>query len=181
MRISLISRGGAVGVAVGLALSACASSGKSHTTASTATTAAAVSFTSTTTAASLPVVKTKTDSKLGTILADSQGMTLYTLTSNGKAVACNATCAGVWPPLELAAGVTAATGGPGVTNLGTAPGPNGATIVTSGGLPLYRFTKDKDAGDAYGEGLQSFGGTWRVVKAGAAAATTATSSSGSGY
>jgi len=181
MRISLISRGGAVGVAVGLALTACGSSGKSHTTASTATTAAAVSSTSTTTAASPPVVKTKTDSKLGTILADSQGMTLYTLTSNGKALSCNATCAAVWPPLELPAGVTAPTGGPGVTNLGTAPGLNGATIVTSGGLPLYRFSKDKDAGDAYGEGLQSFGGVWHAVKTGAAAATTPTTSSGSGY
>src|SRR5205814_2118492 len=124
----------------------------------------------------------KTDSKLGTILADSQGMTLYTLTSNGKAVACDATCASVWPPLELPPGVTVPSSGPGVTSLGTATGSNGTMIVTYQQLPLYRFTKDKDSGDAYGEGLQSFGGTWHVVKTGSAAAgTTPTSSSGSGY
>ena len=57
----------------------------------------------------------------------------------------------------------------------------GTTIVTFGALPMYRFSKDKDDGDAYGEGLQSFGGTWHVVKTGAGASTTPTSSSGSGY
>jgi predicted lipoprotein with Yx(FWY)xxD motif len=181
MQSSIIARRVAVGIAVGLTLGACGGSGKSHKAASTATTAPAVSSTSTTTAAPPAVVNTKTDPKLGTILADSQGMTLYTLTSNGKAVTCDATCASVWPPLELPPGVTTPSGGPGVTNLAAAAGPNGTMIVTFQGLPLYRFTKDKDSGDAYGEGLQSFGGTWHVVKTGKAAGTTPTSSSGSGY
>src|SRR5438132_9571659 len=181
MGVSVTSRGGAVAVivGVGLTLGACGSSGSSKKAVSTATTEATNSSTTTTTPAAPAVVKTKTDTKLGTILADSQGMTLYTLTSNGKAVACDATCASVWPPLELPSGVTVPSGGSGVTNLGTVAGPNGIPIVTFQQLPLYRFTKDKDSGDAHGEGLQSFGGTWHVVKTGAAAAgTTRTSSSG---
>ena len=31
------------------------------------------------------------------------------------------------------------------------------------GHPLYYFVKDKDAGDAYGEGLKNFGAEWYVL------------------
>jgi predicted lipoprotein with Yx(FWY)xxD motif len=185
VRISFVSRGAAVAVVAALALSACGSSGKTKTASSTATSEETTSSTaapSATTVAAAAVVKTKTDAKLGTILADSQGMTLYTLTSNGKAVACSAACAAVWPPLTLPAGVTTATGGAGITGLGTAAGASATMVVTIDGLPLYRFTQDKDSGDAYGEGLQSFGGTWHVVKTGAhAGASTSPTSGGSGY
>ena len=55
--------------------------------------------------------------------------------------------------------------------------------VADKGLPLYTFTNDTAAGDAKGEGLSSFGGTWHVVKVGtapAASSTTSTTTS-SGY
>ena len=42
----------------------------------------------------------------------------------------------------------------------------GTHVVTAGGLPLYRFAQDQDSGDAYGEGLATFGGVWHVVKVG---------------
>jgi predicted lipoprotein with Yx(FWY)xxD motif len=120
-----------------------------------------------------PLVTTKTDSKLGTILADGNGMTLYTLTSGGKPIACNATCAGVWPPLGLPSGVTAPTGAAGITDLGTAAGADGTMLITHQGLPLYRFSGDRSSADASGEGLQSFGGIWHVAKVqGASTATT---------
>ena len=86
--------------------------------------------------------------------------------------AAPASAATFWPPLLLPAGTTAATGVSGVTGLGTTEGAGG-TQVTKDGLPLYRFAADAAAGDANGEGVSSFGGTWHVVK------TAAVSSSGS--
>src|SRR5438067_645148 len=167
--------GGAVAAVVilGLTLGACGKSSTKNKTASTTTTEAV--STTASTAASPAVVTTKTNARLGTILADANGMTLYTLTSGGRAVACNATCASVWPPLELPPGTTTPTGAAEVTGLGTAPGAAGTTQVTHDGLPLYRFSKDKATTDATGEGLQSFGGVWHVVKL---ASSTATSGSG---
>ncbi|MGN6372261.1 MAG: hypothetical protein ACTHM1_04635, partial [Solirubrobacteraceae bacterium] len=31
--------------------------------------------------------------------------------------------------------------------------------------PLYYFVKDKDAGDAYGEGVNGFGASWYALSA----------------
>jgi predicted lipoprotein with Yx(FWY)xxD motif len=163
----LIYRSAALVGAAGIVLAACGS-GSSTKNAAPTTTAAAPS----TTAASATTVMTKADPKLGTILADGQGLTLYTLTNSGQAVPCTGGCAAVWPPLALPAGMASATAGPGVSGLGVATATDGTRLVTAGGLPLYRFSKDKDSGDAYGEGLQSFGGIWHVVKAGASASAT---------
>jgi predicted lipoprotein with Yx(FWY)xxD motif len=35
--------------------------------------------------------------------------------------------------------------------------------VTYDGHPLYRYVKDGDAGDAYGEGIKSFGAEWYAL------------------
>ncbi len=51
-------------------------------------------------------------------------------------------------------------GTPDVTGLGVAVGPDGTQLVTVDGQPVYAFTEDKEADDAYGEGISSFGGTW---------------------
>jgi predicted lipoprotein with Yx(FWY)xxD motif len=115
---------------------------------------------------------TKHDAKLGEILADAQGLTLYTLTNNGKAVDCTGGCAAVWPPLTAASGAQPAPA-PGVGMLGTATLSDGTRVVTAGGLPVYRFAQDGDAGDAYGEGMATFGGVWHVVHAGQSTASAA--------
>ena len=112
---------------------------------------------------------------LGKVLADANGMTLYTLTSDGAAVPCTDTCAAVWPPL-IAKGTPKAAKGVkriAVTSTGQ---------VTQAGLPLYRFASDTAKGDANGEGIDSFGGVWHVVKVkGAPAATQSDTSGGYGY
>src|SRR5205807_2547079 len=144
-------------LALALATGACGG-GKKKKKATTTTTE------STTTTSTGPLVTTKTDAKLGTILADDKGMTLYTLTSAGAAVTCDATCTAVWPPLELPSGVLTPTSTPDVTGLGTTAGRTGTTIVTHDGLPLYRFSRDQTPADALGEGIQRFGGVWHVGK-----------------
>jgi predicted lipoprotein with Yx(FWY)xxD motif len=48
-------------------------------------------------------------------------------------------------------------------DLGTITRPDGTMQVTYKGHPLYFYAKDGDAGDAYGEGLKSFGADWYVL------------------
>jgi predicted lipoprotein with Yx(FWY)xxD motif len=122
-------------------------------------------------------VTSKHDAKLGTILADAHGLTLYTLTNNGKPVDCTGTCASVWPPLTAPSAATPPAA-PGVPMLGTASLSDGTRVVTAGGLPVYRFAQDGDSGDAYGEGISTFGGVWHVVHAGQSTASAAPASSG---
>jgi predicted lipoprotein with Yx(FWY)xxD motif len=165
-------------VALGLALGACGKSSSKKDAVATTTTEASPTTAATTAAAAQ--VTTKTDAKLGAILADSTGKTLYTLTNGGSAVACSATCASAWPPLELPSGITTPTGAAGVTGLGTAAGTVGTTLVTHAGLPLYRFSGDSTSADVNGEGLQSFGGVWHVVKATTAATPTTQTTTGTG-
>jgi predicted lipoprotein with Yx(FWY)xxD motif len=155
-----------------LVLAACGSSSSSGTGASSTTQAPSSSAGPSTTAgnATGATVSTAMNAKNGSILVDSAGRTLYTLTNNGKAVACSASCLNFWPPLLLASGTTQATPGSGVTGLGTVSAAGG-TQVTANGLPLYHFSGDTSAGQANGEGISSFGGTWHVVKASSSGAT----------
>jgi predicted lipoprotein with Yx(FWY)xxD motif len=121
--------------------------------------------------------------KMGALLVDTNGMTLYTLTSAGRPVACTGQCATVWPPLLLTANATSAkgVGGLGVVAM------NGGMQVTEHGDPLYRYSGDKVAGDTNGEGINSFGGVWHVghttaaAGAGTANTTTPPATSASGY
>jgi predicted lipoprotein with Yx(FWY)xxD motif len=149
----------ALGVSAAIVLAACGSS-----TAKVSPAAPPPAATSTTSpgASSAPVVLTAKSSKLGSILVDAKGMTLYTLTNAGKPVACTDQCATFWPPLVLPPGAVTAMGGSGVTGLGTT---SVMTVVqvTEHGLPLYRFSKDTAPGDTNGEGISSFGGTWHVA------------------
>jgi len=59
------------------------------------------------------------------------------------------------------------------------------TQVTVNGAPVYTFSGDASAGSTNGEGINSFGGTWHVVKVGGTAggggSTSTTAKSGSGY
>ncbi len=167
---------GVLGIAAALALAACGSSSKTSTSSGATTTAPSAAAPSTTATGQAPLVKTKTDAKLGVILADASDKTLYTLADNGKAVACTGGCLAVWPALTLPAGMTTPTGTSDVTGLGVAAGPDSTQLVTVSGAPVYRFTKDGDAKDAYGEGIQSFGGTWHVIKAAGAASPSSTPS-----
>jgi len=113
------------------------------------------------------------------VLVDKNGMTLYTLTNNGAAVPCDSTCQGFWPPYMVTAG-TKATGAKGVKKLGLTD----TNQVTVNNLPVYRYSGDSTKGQANGEGINTFGGIWNVVKKSGAIpnATKSMSSSGNyGY
>lgn len=106
------------------------------------------------------VINIATDPKLGKILVDDKGMTLYMFTKDGPDQSnCDAKCLANWPAL-----VTSGTPkvGPGVdaSLIGTATLPTGEKIVTYAHMPLYYFVKDSKAGDTSGEDV---GSVWFVV------------------
>jgi predicted lipoprotein with Yx(FWY)xxD motif len=114
-------------------------------------------------------------SGVGVVLVDKSGMTLYTLTNNGAAVPCDTTCQGFWPPYDVTAGAKV-TGAKGVKKLGVTD----TNQVTVNGLPVYRYSGDSKKGQANGEGINTFGGIWHVVKkSGASASSTPTKTTGS--
>ena len=103
--------------------------------------------------------------KLGKVLVDAQGRTLYLFEADkGPMSACGGACAGVWPPLTTAAEPTA---GPGVTasKLGTIKRSDGATEVTYNGHPLYTYAGDSAPGETSGQGLDDYGAEWYALSA----------------
>ena len=131
-----------------------------------------------------PVVSTAS-SKLGRILVDARGRTLYLFEKdkNGKS-ACVGQCATFWPPL-IASGKPLAGTGSKASLLGTTRRADGRLQVTYNHHPLYRFLKDTKKGQENGEGVSAFGAQWYVVSPMGAkigkAQTATTPSGGGGY
>ncbi len=99
--------------------------------------------------------------KLGSVLAASNGMTLYTNKNDTpKTSACNSACASIWPPLLVTAGAPAAPSGLKGT-LGTVTWSDGTIQVTLNGQPLYLYAGDFKSGDANGDGID---GIWAAAK-----------------
>ena len=101
--------------------------------------------------------------KLGRILVDNRGITLYDFVKDkGGKSACYGACAALWPPL-ITHGKPIA--GPGVraSLLGTTKRQGGALEVTYHGHPLYYFVSDRHPGQTTGQGVNQFGGLWWVL------------------
>lgn len=119
-------------------------------------------------------------SKYGTILVTASGRTLYMLTAeSAKKNVCTARCTAIWPQLTTKGTPEAGKGVNGKL-LGTIDRGKGVLQVTYKGQPLYLYSGDTGKGQANGEGIASFGGTWYVLNdAGVAVTAAVTSSSGS--
>jgi len=115
-------------------------------------------------------VQTAADAKLGSILTDGAGMTLYVFKKDTPGVSnCTGACAQNWPPLTIAAGAPPFAG-TGVTGqMGVIQRSDGTYQVTYDGMPLYRFAKDMQPGDTTGQGLAN--GAWSVASVTANAPT----------
>jgi predicted lipoprotein with Yx(FWY)xxD motif len=102
-------------------------------------------------------------SKLGTILVDGQGRTLYLFEKDkGTASSCSGACASIWPPLT-SAGKVVAGDGLSAAKLGATKRADGKTEVTYAGHPLYTYAGDAKSGDTRGQGLDQFGAEWYVL------------------
>lgn len=110
-------------------------------------------------------VQTKKVKKLGTILVNGKGRTLYMFVpDHQKKVTCKGQCAAVWPPLKVKKGQKPTAGGVAKQSLlGTDKNPSGGKVVTYNRWPLYTYVGDSKAGQTSGQGLNLNGGKWYVL------------------
>jgi len=103
------------------------------------------------------IYKMMSKGKLGMVMTDTKGMTLYTFANDTSGMSnCTGACLQAWPPYKAQ------------TQSGTFPA-NISVIKRSDstlqyawkGMPIYYYSKDGDSGDAYGNGV---GGVWSVIK-----------------
>jgi len=113
----------------------------------------------------------KVGDKTEAVLKNAKGLTLYYFTPDTSTkIACTGGCASNWPPLLATTGTP--TSNPALPGkLTILNGANGNQVLYNG-HPLYTYSKDGDAGDAYGQGI---GGKWFVATPDLAAAPAATS------
>ncbi len=99
-----------------------------------------------------------------TVLTSPDGFTLYYLTvDTTTAPKCSGACLTTWPPLLTNGNPSSMV--PLSGTLTVVMNANGDQVAYNGHL-LYRFSGDKAKGDAKGEGLQAFGGVWKVATPG---------------
>ena len=96
-----------------------------------------------------------TETAMGKVLSDANGMTLYTFDKDemGKSN-CNGECAEYWPPVKATADDKP------VGDLTIIKRDDGSMQWADGGKPLYTFVKDKKPGDATGD---KFKDVWHAV------------------
>jgi predicted lipoprotein with Yx(FWY)xxD motif len=136
-----------LGALVALAAVGCGSGSSTGSGASTATAATATS-----------AVSSASKDKVGRVLVDAEGRTLYRFTAERQgAIACTGDCTSTWPP------ALAPTGGALGDGVATIERPDGRRQLTYQGAPLYRYAGDHSTADAAGDGV---GGTWFAVEAG---------------
>src|SRR5690625_971556 len=93
-----------------------------------------------------------TDTELGEIIVDGDGLTAYVFdmdTAGSGESTCTGQCLSDWPPVTTSSGDPQVDGVTG--DVGTITAPNGDTQITLEGLPLYLFAGDAEPGDVTGQ------------------------------
>jgi predicted lipoprotein with Yx(FWY)xxD motif len=111
------------------------------------------------------VISTRKLPKLGTVLVNSKGRTLYMFVPDKqKKVTCVKSCAVIWPPVKLPKGAKPVAAGKAKPSLlGSDPNPAGGRVVTYNHWPLYTYITDTAPGQAKGQALNLNGGLWYVL------------------
>ena len=164
----------------GLALAACGGGGSATAAANKPATAATPAPRSA--APHAPTVRVA-KTRLGKVLVDSRGRTLYLFTKDsGTKSTCSGACATAWPPLRATGKPTIGSGAD-ASLVSTTSRPGGTKQVTYNGHPLYLFKSDSGPGDTNGQGLSAFGGSWYALTPAGdqVSGTSSSSGGGSGY
>jgi predicted lipoprotein with Yx(FWY)xxD motif len=104
-----------------------------------------------------------TTSKLGTILVDGGGRTLYLFEKDQPdQSACAGACVAAWP-VDQTSGAPKAGSGVTASLLGSIKRSDGTTQVTYNKHPLYYYAGDSQAGQQNGQGVDAFGAVWYVL------------------
>ncbi len=152
MRFPQILGIAAIGV---VALAACGSGGGSSSSAAGGYGSSAVTSPPPAVAqAAMPAVHTG-QTKLGSVLVDANGMTLYGFTkdTNGMST-CDGSCATVWPPVIVKG--TTLPAGYDAKVFSVVARADGSYQLRAGKWPLYRFASDAQPGDTSGQGVNGF-------------------------
>jgi predicted lipoprotein with Yx(FWY)xxD motif len=114
---------------------------------------------SSTSGAEPAVVTSANKAKVGSVIVDAQGRTLYRFTAEAEGLpVCTGACVGTWRPALASPAADLPE------HVATVRRPDGGKLqLTYDGHPLYRYAGDRSKADANGEGV---GGQWFVVKAG---------------
>jgi predicted lipoprotein with Yx(FWY)xxD motif len=105
-------------------------------------------------------VTTRRVKKLGVVLVNSRGLTLYMFVPDHRErVTCKGSCAVVWPPLKVKKGQRPTAGGAARKHLLGLDG----RVVTYNRWPLYTYIQDHRPGQATGQGTNLNGGRWYVL------------------
>ncbi|MFJ9611421.1 hypothetical protein ACIRS1_34290 [Kitasatospora sp. NPDC101176] len=164
----------ASGIAAAALVAGCGSSGSSAPAAPASPSAPATPAPSTPGTAANTSLQTATDPKLGTIVTDGAGFTLYRFDhdqSSPSKATCNGDCASLWPPEQdngnvMLKGIDAKL-------VGSVTRDDGTKQVTLNGWPAYRYSPDSKPGDTKGQGV---GGAWfALTPSGGKAGTTGSS------
>jgi predicted lipoprotein with Yx(FWY)xxD motif len=106
---------------------------------------------------------TAASTKLGMVLVDGSGRTLYLFEKDQpNQSACSGACVAAWP-IDQSSGTPKAGGGVTASLLGTISRSDGTTQVTYNQHPLYYYAGDSGAGQENGQGVDAFGAAWFVV------------------
>lgn len=118
-----------------------------------------------TTSAKQVRITTKKLPKLGTVLVNSKGRTLYMFVADRRRkVTCVHNCAVIWPPVKLPNGAKPVAAGQAKSSLiGSDPDPAGGRVVTYNKWPLYTYITDTKPGMATGQAINLNGGLWYVL------------------
>jgi predicted lipoprotein with Yx(FWY)xxD motif len=131
---------------------------------STSKPSAAATTTSSASATKTVGLSVRTLPNVGAVLVNAEGHTLYTFAPDDRSkVTCVSVCATVWPPLKLASGETATGPQLKASLLGSDTDPEGGSVVTYAGWPLYTYEADSAAGQDNGQTIEANGGHWYVI------------------
>ncbi len=128
--------------------------------------AIAATFAAMALASSSTSIDSASNSSLGEhILVNSSGRTLYELSpeTTSHLLCKSSECLKFWPPLTASSAKDVKLGSGVHGKVGILHRSGGTSQVTLNGHPLYFFSEDKGRGEANGQNLQSFGGTWHVL------------------
>lgn len=117
-------------------------------------------------ASSSSAVVSSGNTKLGKVAVNAQGRTLYALSpeTTHHLLCKSSECLKFWPPLTVSSTKTKLVASGGVKgSLGLLNRGKGVLQVTLNGEPLYFYAGDHGKGQANGQGIHSFGGTWHVI------------------
>jgi predicted lipoprotein with Yx(FWY)xxD motif len=118
--------------------------------------------THTSTAGLVTKVSAVNNDKLGMIVTDQDGRTLYRFdhdSAHPSVTNCTGECSTTWPP-ALVSSANISTDAVDAVVLGTVTRPDGSKQLTIGGWPVYYYSGDKAPGDING---QDVSGTWYAV------------------